>query len=63
MKSTKNTFFIARSENVQGVGIVQDVQLSRRFSSRFQALKAQRRIARRWPDAYCVRSKVRVAHH
>lgn len=62
MRKAKAVFFVARSENVQGVGIVQDVQLSRWFSSRFQARKAQRRIERLWPDAYCVRSRIRVAH-
>jgi hypothetical protein len=59
----KTYFMIARDEYSADSGMLHGIQLSRRLSSRNQARKALRRAAKRCPDAYWMRVRVRVAHH
>lgn len=59
----KTYFMIARDEYSADSGMSFGIQLSRRLSSRNQARKALRRASKRFPDAYWMRLRFRVAHH
>ncbi|MDP2867735.1 hypothetical protein [Methyloversatilis sp.] len=58
MRKAKVVFFVARDEQIQDTSCAINLRLLKPFASRFQARKAKKRMIHRWPDAYCLKSRL-----